>query len=107
MVVAQIIYQLNRCNGYCLYLLPVEGRGKGGADHGGEAVQNAAAVVCVVAEEGPHLCGQGVQAAHALRVHDLAVLEGLEPADNLFKLDTYVQIGNLSLICDQYCMRYS
>ena len=65
----------------CLYLLPVEGRGQGGADHCGEAVQNAAAaVVIVAAEEGSHLCGQGVQAAHALRVHDLAVLEGLEPA---------------------------
>ena len=83
MVVEQKIYQLSQCSRYCPYLLPVEGRGQGGADHCGEAVQNAAAVVIAAAEEGSHLRDEGVQAAHALRVHDLAVLEGLEPADNL------------------------
>ena len=63
------------------YLFPVEGRRQGGADHGGETVQHAT-LAAVAAEERPHLCRQGVQAAHALRVHDLAVLEGLEPGKN-------------------------
>ena len=64
------------------YLFPVEGRRQGGADHGGETVQHATLAAVAAAEERPHLCRQGVQAAHALRVHDLAVLEGLEPAKN-------------------------
>ena len=64
------------------YLFPVKGRRQGGADHGRETVQHAASAF-TVAEEWPHLGRQGFQAPHALRVHNLAVLEGLEPRKKL------------------------